>query len=29
MTRVDENVEPRRVDIADVGEIDDKCRGPA
>jgi len=29
MTRIDENVEPRRVDIADVGEIDDKCRRPA
>src|SRR5207248_4259642 len=29
MTRVDENVEPGGVDVADVGEIDDECRGPA
>ena len=29
MTRVDENVEPGGVDIADVGEIDDECCGPA
>jgi len=28
-TRVDENVEPRRVNIADAGEVDDKCRGTA
>src|SRR5207248_10677547 len=29
MTRVDENVEPGGIDVADVGEIDDECRGPA